>query len=62
MAKQVIVKIELIIGMHKNILGNVEKAQQKQKRTYDLKKEKQMFLSFVVGHGEVEDTRKKKGF
>jgi hypothetical protein len=59
MAKQVIVKIELIVGMHKNILGNVEKAQQKHKRIYDLKKEKEMFLSFVVGHGEVEDARKK---
>ncbi len=59
MAKHVIAKMELIIGMHKNILGNVEKAQQKQKRTHDLRKEKHMFLSFVVGHGEVEDARKK---
>ncbi len=35
--------MELIVGIHKNILGNVEKAQQKQKRTHDLRKEKQMF-------------------
>jgi hypothetical protein len=59
MIKQVIVKMELIVGVHKNILGNVKKAQQKQKKTYDLRKEKHMFLSFVLGHGEVEDARKK---
>jgi hypothetical protein len=35
--------MELIVGIQKNILGNVEKAQQKQKRTHDLRKEKQMF-------------------
>ncbi len=51
--------MELIVGVHKNILGNVKKAQQKQKKTYDLRKEKHMFLSFVLGHGEVEDARKK---
>jgi len=32
MIKQVIVKMELIVGVHKNILGNVKKAQQKQKK------------------------------
>jgi hypothetical protein len=35
---------------------------QKQKRTYDLREEKQMFISFIMGHGEVEDVKKKKVF
>ncbi len=38
MVKQVIAKMELIVGVHKNILGNVKKTQQKQKKTYDLRK------------------------
>ncbi len=49
MVEQIIAKMELIVGMHKAILGNVEKAQQKQKKTYVLPKGKHVFLGFVIG-------------
>ncbi len=54
MAEQIISKIELIVGMHKAILGNVEKAQQKEKKTYALHKGRQMFPSFVDGKDMVK--------
>lgn len=45
--EQVIVKIELIARMHKTILGNVEKMQQKPRRPM-LYENGDMFPSFVV--------------
>jgi hypothetical protein len=50
--------MELIIGMHKAILGNVEKVQQKQKKTYVLWKGRQMFARFVVGKDMVKIMKK----
>jgi hypothetical protein len=49
MTKQIIAKMEMIVGMHKAILGNVEKPQQKQKKTYVLSKGRHVFPSFVIG-------------
>ncbi len=48
MAKHVIAKMELIVCMHFNILGYVDKAQQNKKKMYALRKGKQMFPSFVA--------------
>jgi hypothetical protein len=45
--EQVIVKIELIARMHKTILGNVEKMQQKPRRPM-LYENVDMFRSFVA--------------
>jgi hypothetical protein len=45
---KVIVKMELIVRMHKTILGNAKKVQQKQKNTYASRKGKHMFPCFVV--------------
>jgi hypothetical protein len=47
--EQIIAKMELIARMHNAILGNVEKAQQKQKKTYALWKGRHVFPSFVIG-------------
>jgi hypothetical protein len=49
MTEQIIAKMEMIVGMHKAILGNVEKPQQKQKKTYVLSKGRHAFPSFVIG-------------
>jgi hypothetical protein len=54
MIEQIIVKMELIVGMHKAILANVEKAQQKQKKTYALSKGRHVFPSFVIGKDMVK--------
>ncbi len=48
MAKHVIAKMELIVGMHFNILKYVEKVQHNQKKMYAFKKGKYMFPSFAT--------------
>jgi hypothetical protein len=58
MVEQVIAKMKLIVGMHKAILGNVEKVQQKQKKTYALQKGWQMFARFVAGKDMVKIMKK----
>jgi hypothetical protein len=56
--------MESIVGMHKAILGNVEKAQQRQKKTYALWKGRHVFPSFVIGKdlAKMEKLGKKKAF
>jgi hypothetical protein len=58
MVEQVIVKLELIVGMHKAIPRNVEKAQQKQKKTYLLQKGRQIFRRFVTRKDMVKIVKK----
>lgn len=62
--EQVIVKIQLIIKMHEIILRNVEKVQQKRRKTYALWKWRQMFPSFVARKDMVKMKKlnKKKAF
>ncbi len=52
--------MELITKMHKAILGNVEKVQQNQKKTYVMWKGRQMFPSFVVGKDIVKMKKQSK--
>jgi hypothetical protein len=52
--------MELIIGMHKTIMGNVEKAHQKQKKTYALWKGRQIFSSFRTKKDMVKMKKRSK--
>ncbi len=45
MTEQLIAKMKLIADMHRSVLGNLEQAQQKQKKVCALRKGKKMFPS-----------------
>jgi hypothetical protein len=53
-AKQFIQKMKLIASIHDNVLLNVEQAQQKQKKTYVIRRGKQTFEGLVVGQTMVK--------
>jgi hypothetical protein len=47
-AAQFLQKVKLIASIHENVLLNVERAQQKQRKTYDARKGKQTFEGLVA--------------
>jgi len=53
-AEQFMQKVRLIANIHENVLLNVERAQQKQKRAYVTRKGKQAFEGLVAGETMVK--------
>jgi hypothetical protein len=53
-ATQFLQKMKLIASIHENVLLNVEQAQKKQKKTYAIRKGKQIFEGLVAGETMVK--------